>query len=102
MGKKAFDTLSETMFYVLIAFDKSDMCGTEIAEFIKSLTKGRVRIGPGTLYTILGSFQKEKLIEKKSQEGRKITYSITEKGRQIYIDEINRLEKCLRDSGRCK
>ena len=64
MGKKAFDTLSETMFYVLMAFDKSDMCGTEIAEFIKSLTKGQVKISPGTLYTILESFQKEKLIEK--------------------------------------
>ena len=33
MSKKALDTLTETMFYVLMAFSRQDMCGTEIAGY---------------------------------------------------------------------
>lgn len=80
MSKKALDTLTETMFYVLMAFSRQDMCGTEIADYVRELTNNRVSMGPGTLYTILSNFQKEKLIERVSSEGRRITYSITEAG----------------------
>ena len=58
MSKKALDTLTETMFYVLMAFSRQDMCGTEIAGYVKDITGGRVSMGPGTLYTILSNFQK--------------------------------------------
>ena len=64
MAKKAFDTLTETMFYVLMSFNRQDMCGTEIASYVDTLTNGRVSMGPGTLYTILSNFQNEGLIEK--------------------------------------
>ena len=84
MSKKALDTLTETMFYVLMAFSRQDMCGTEIAGYVRDITGGRVSMGPGTLYTILSNFQKEGRIDRVSSEGRKITYSITETGRSIY------------------
>jgi len=100
MAKKSLAPLTETMFYVLMAFCGSDMCGTEIAGYIRKLTNGRVYMGPGTLYTILSVFQKEKIIEKVAQEGRKITYSITEKGQQLYNDEVKRLRACLSDAER--
>lgn len=98
MAKKAFDTLTETMLYVLMSFQNKDMCGTEIADHVKRLTSGRMRIGPGTLYTILSNFQKEGFIEKKESQGRTITYSITPKGLQVYLDEIQRLKQCLEDA----
>ena len=98
MAKKAFDTLTETMFYVLMSFNRQDMCGTEIASYVDVLTNGRVSMGPGTLYTILSNFQNEGLIEKVNSQGRKITYSITEKGRRLYNDEILRLRTCLDDA----
>lgn len=98
MAKKAFDTLTETMFYVLMAFNRQDMCGTEIAAYVDALTDGRVSMGPGTLYTILSNFQNEGLIEKISSEGRRITYAITEKGHRLYMDEILRLKACLADA----
>jgi len=98
MPKKAMELLTETMFYVLMAFCKKEMCGIEVAEFIEKQTKGRILIGPATLYTILGKFEKEKYIVETEVEGRKRTYEITEKGRQAYKEEVMRLRQCVEDA----
>ena len=98
MARKAMETLSETMFYTLMAFTAGEMCGTEAAEYARRLTDGRVHMGPGTLYTILANFQSEGLIEKRREEGRRITYGITERGRAVYAAELERLRLCLRDA----
>lgn len=100
MAKKPMEALSETMFYTLLAFTVGEMCGTETAEYVKRLTDGRIHMGPGTLYTILANFQSEGLIEKCREEGRRITYGITEKGRAVYASELERLRLCLRDAER--
>ena len=55
MPKKALDSLTESMFYVLMAFSTGPMCGIDIAEFIERKTGGTVKLGPATLYTILGN-----------------------------------------------
>ena len=98
MPKKAMETLTESMFYVLMSFMGKEMCGIEIAEFVERKTKGRVRLGPGTLYTILGKFEEEHFIEEIQVEGRKRTYRITEKGIQAYRDEVTRLRMCIADA----
>ena len=98
MAKKSLYPLTEPMFYVLMCFHRGAMCGTEIAEYVRTLTGGRVNLGPGTLYTILSTYQSENVIEKVSSEGRKITYSITEKGEELYADELARLKACLADA----
>lgn len=98
MPKKAMDSLTESMFYVLMAFQKGDMCGIDIAEAIGRCTGGRLRIGPATLYTVLGKFEKEKYIKEVSVEGRKRTYRITEKGRTAYREELERLRQCIEDA----
>lgn len=98
MPKKAMEQLTETMFYVLMAFCKDAMCGIAVAEFIEKQTKGRILIGPATLYTILGKFEKEKYIQEIEVEGRKRTYEITEKGKQAYKEEVGRLKQCVEDA----
>ncbi len=98
MPKKAMVVLTETMFYVLMAFRDSEMCGIDIAEFIESRTNGRVKIGPATLYTILGKFEKEKLITEINVEGRKRTYRITARGTDVYETELTRLKACISDA----
>ena len=100
MAKKAFDTLTETMFYVLMAFEKGELCGTEIADYIDRKTLGRVKIGPGTLYTLLSRFEEEKLIEETRVEGRRRTYRITDKGKGLYGEELRRLFQCVEDAER--
>ena len=98
MPKKSMDILTESMFYVLMAFCKGAMCGIDVAEYIEKRTGGRILIGPATLYTILGKFEKEKCIVETDVEGRKRTYEITEKGRQAYTEEVMRLRQCVEDA----
>lgn len=97
MGTKERGPLTEPMFYVLMSFWRQEMCGIEITEFVSQKTGGRVVLGPGTLYTLLGKFQEEHLIEETQVEGRKRTYRLTEKGREVYLAELERLKTCVHD-----
>ena len=97
MPRKAFDTLSEPMFYVLMALRRRTLCGVEIAEWISAKTANRVALGPGTLYTILAKLTEEDMIREKSVEGRRRSYAVTEKGRLMYDAECDRLRRCVAD-----
>lgn len=97
MGGKERAALTEPMFYVLMSFLHQEMCGIEITKFVEKKTGGRLRLGPGTLYTLLGKFQDEHLIEQTQTEGRKRTYRLTDKGREAYLEELERLRACVRD-----
>ena len=99
MPKKAMDILTESMFYVLMAFMQGPMCGIEIVEFIERRTNGRIQMGPATLYTILGKFEKEKYIKEIQVDGRKRTYQITNLGQNAYQEELARLRQCVLDAG---
>lgn len=98
MPKKPMDILTESMFYVLMALGREPMCGTQIAEFIDRRTCGRLQMGPATLYTILGKFEKEDYIREVAVSGRKRTYRITEKGVTAYREELARLKQCVADA----
>ncbi|MCI8303194.1 MAG: PadR family transcriptional regulator [Lawsonibacter sp.] len=89
--------LTEPMFYVLMSFLRREMCGTEITEFVERKTAGRVRLGPGTLYTLLARFQEEELISETGVDGRKRTYRLTGKGRAVFLEELERLRSCVND-----
>lgn len=68
MGAKERAPLTEPMFYILMSFLRQEMCGTEITEFVARKTRGSVLLGPGTLYTLLGKFQEDQLIEETQVE----------------------------------
>ena len=98
MPKKAMEILTESMFYVLMALSRVPMCGIDIAAWITERTKGRVSLGPATLYTVLGKFEKEGYIAETEVEGRKRTYRITGKGLDAYRAELERLRACIADA----
>jgi len=85
------------MFYVLMSFLGRELCGTEVTEFVERRTSGRVKLGPGTLYTLLAKFQEEGLIAETGVDGRKRTYQITDKGREAFQEELDRLRACVSD-----
>ena len=89
--------LTDPMYYVLMSFLRRERCGTEITEFVEHKTGGRVRLGPGTLYTLLSKFQEEKLIVEAGVDGRKRSYRLTDKGRSIFEEELARLRACVDD-----
>lgn len=98
MPKRSMDTLTESMFYVLMALMEKPMCGIDIADFIEKRTKHRLQMGPATLYTILGKFEKEGYIREIQVEGRKRTYEIMGKGFDAYREELRRLKQCVADA----
>ena len=100
MPKKALEPLTESMYYVLLCLHAKSMNGSEIAECVRTLTSDRVRLGPGTLYSILSTFEEENIIQKLETEGRRIPYCITSRGEQLFQNEVQRLRKCLTDTER--
>lgn len=98
MPKKAMEILTESMFYVLMALSHGPMCGIDIAAWITARTQSRVQLGPATLYTILGKFEKEGYITETEVAGRKRTYKITGKGSEAYQAELLRLRQCIADA----
>lgn len=98
MPKKALVNLTESMFYVLMAFQSGSKCGIDVAQFVECKTGGLCKIVPATLYTILAKFEDEKYIKETKVQGRKRTYQITEKGQQAYEEEFLRLRRCVADA----
>ena len=96
MPKKQLETLTEPMYYTLIALLQAH-CGMEITEFVLKLTRGRVHLVPGTLYTMLSKFENEDMIRETESDGRKRFYLITEKGKEMLMQEYRRLKTMLQD-----
>jgi len=96
MAREQLKNLTEPMYYILLALQRENH-GYGIMQEIEELTGGRVIVGAGTLYTLLGRFEKEEIIEQVAEEDRRKTYIITEKGRQLLDEEIQRLRMLLAD-----
>ena len=43
MAKKALENLTESMFYILMAFSQGEKCGVDVTDFINQITDGRVK-----------------------------------------------------------
>ena len=96
MARKKFETLTEQMFYILLSLEE-EYCGIDIMDKIQNMTDGRISVGSGTLYTILGEFEKNNLIRETAVEGRKRSYIITQEGQKLLSNEIARLSQQLED-----
>ncbi|OOM74615.1 helix-turn-helix transcriptional regulator [Clostridium sp. BL-8] len=96
MAREQFQNLTEPMYYILISL-LIERCGVDIMDAVSEISKGRVKVGPGTLYTLLGKFEKEKIIRETEVQGRKRSYIITDKGKQILLDEYSRLNTLIKD-----
>ena len=89
MAREKFQTLTEPMFYILLALR------------VSALTRGRVDLGPGTLYNLLDSFQQAGMIRETAVSGRKRSYRITDKGRETLRAEYLRLLALTEDYKTC-
>ena len=96
MARETFQTLTEPMYYVLMAL-LEECCDVDIMKKVEDLSGSRVKVGPGTLYAMLDKFLKNKLIEETKAEGRKRSYIITAYGKELLIKEYNRLKQMVMD-----
>ncbi|MCI8549045.1 MAG: helix-turn-helix transcriptional regulator [Lachnospiraceae bacterium] len=93
---KKYGPMTETTYYTLLAV-MEPRHGYAIMQFVGKLTKGRIRLGTGTLYTMTGRLSEDGLISIVSQENGKKTYQITETGREIMELETERLRHQLQN-----
>ncbi len=96
MAREKFSTLTEQMYYILLLM-QTECCGTDVMENVQKITNGRVKIGAGTMYTLLESFVTGGYIRETKVEGRKRSYIITPAGRDALKKERTRLNHLISD-----
>lgn len=96
---KQYSPMTETTYYTLLSLNEPRH-GYLIMQYVSELTEGRIRLGTGTLYTMLGRLVEDNLISIISNENGKKTYQITEQGRELMRVEIERIRKQLENGER--
>ena len=88
--------MTEAMYYVLLALHRPAH-GYQLMQQIARAARGRVQMGPGTLYGVLTRMEKEGLIVLSENDGRRKTYLLTNAGMEALRAEYSRLRAMLRD-----
>lgn len=96
MARVKLQTLTEQMFYTLLCL-KEECCGMDILDRIPAMTNRRVNVGSGTLYTLLEQFLEAEIIRETKVEGRRRSYILTDKGKEVQEKECARLTAQLAD-----
>ncbi len=96
MPRERFKTLTEQMFYILLCLRK-ECYGLDILDQIPAITGGRVSVGSGTLYNLLEQFLEEGMIRETKVEGRRRSYILTPKGKEMLDKEFARINAQARD-----
>ena len=89
---KKYIPMTETIFYTLLALLEPNH-GYGIMKFVKELTNDRVKMGTGTLYTMLGRLVEDQMITVVNENDSRKTYQITDEGKNILLLEVERLHK---------
>ncbi|MGG5340606.1 hypothetical protein IGI58_003458 [Enterococcus sp. AZ020] len=91
------ETLTDSTYLILLALLKPQH-GYAIMKEVNLLTNGQVTIGPASMYTILKKLQTSKYISLEESSDRKKIYLITDKGRSILEQDVER-RKLLYQAG---
>jgi DNA-binding PadR family transcriptional regulator len=103
MPKRKLDPLPSAAFQILLSLAGEDLHGYGIMRQVEEQTGGKIRLGPGTLYSSIQSLLEEGLIEEldtredaaPGQERRRY-YRLTAGGRKLARAEAERLADLLR------
>jgi DNA-binding PadR family transcriptional regulator len=92
-------TLTTAALHILVAIGPGERHGYAIMTEVEQLTKGAVRLAPGTLYTTIKRLLAEGLIEESGErpdasldDQRRRYYRLTPGGLAIVAAEVRRLE----------
>ena len=91
MPRAKFGTLTEQMFYVLLCLTE-ECYGLDILDRVPAMTGNRVSVGSGTLYNLLEQFLEEGMIVETKVEGRRRSYILTNKGKEMLDKEFRRIQ----------
>jgi len=94
--------LTPAVFHILLSLADGERHGYSIMRDISTHTKGKLRLGPATLYRSIKHLVEDGLIEESDvrpdpalDDERRHYYRLTELGRQVIVAEVRRLEEVL-------
>ena len=103
MPKQKLSPLPAAAFQILMALVDEDLHGYEIMRRVEEQTAGRLRLGPGTLYSSIQALLEAGFIAEVSQrqnnaagDERRRYYRLTAAGRKAGREEAERLADLLR------
>ncbi len=101
--KQYSQTLTPSVFYILLALCDKERHGYEIMKQAEYDSNGKIEMGPGTLYGNIKRMLKDKLIEEAyerpnsiSGDERRKYYRLTELGRKKLSMEIERYSSAVK------
>lgn len=92
--------LTEAIFYILLSLRKPNH-GYGIIQEVETLTKGRVTLGPGTLYGAIQAMTARgwiRIYSEETESRKKKEYIITDLGKSVFEEERKRLEELLKNA----
>jgi DNA-binding PadR family transcriptional regulator len=98
MPKQKLNPLPSAAFQILLSLADEDRHGYGIMRQVEEQTGGRLRLGPGTLYSSIQVLLEEKLIDEVEQREaeRRRYYRLTSLGRKLARSEAERMADLLR------
>lgn len=103
MPKQKLNPLPSAAFQILLALVDEDLHGYGIMRQVADQTDGRMRLGPGTLYSSIKTLLQAKLIEEidvragaNPGDERRRYYRLTSAGRKLVRSEAERIADLLR------
>ena len=94
--QKKYIPMTETTYYTLLSVTVPRH-GYAIMQYVSGLTKGRIVLGTGTLYTMVGRLVADGIIVTVPNDEGKKAYQITDTGLELLELETARLKKQLAD-----
>lgn len=103
MPKRKLDPLPSAAFQILLSLAAGDLHGYAIMRQVEEQTGGRMRLGPGTLYSSVQALLDQQFIEEVEQpedsesvSERRRFYRLTSSGRRLARAEAEKLAATLR------
>ena len=94
--QKKYIPMTETTYYTLLSVT-APRHGYAIMQYVSELTRGRIVLGTGTLYTMVGRLVADGIIITVPNEDGKKTYQLTPVGLELLEAETKRLRDQLAD-----
>ncbi len=103
MPKQKLDPLPSAAFQILLSLADDDLHGYGIMRQVEQQTNGRMRLGPGTLYSSIQALLEGGLIEEVNGSATQVAgderrryYRLATAGRKLARSEAERLADLLR------
>lgn len=89
---KNYTFLPKVAFSILFALSLKERHGYEIIKQVEEDSSGKIKLGPGALYTSIKQLHKKGLIveiEKNSKDSNRRYYKLTAEGMRVLQDELD-------------